>query len=139
MHYNDTRALAIAGEWAAAGLEVTGDVDVPVGLLISGAWQWNGTLIKWGEGDLTIDLAGGFSAGPSAALAIVEGTVVIQGAGQTLNLNHLTYGDLGALSGDPELQGLAGWYGSPFVVPEPVSVVLLLIGGSVLLCRRQTT
>lgn len=136
VHYNDTRALAIAGEWAATGLDVTGDVDVPVGLILSGEWQWNGMLVKWGQGDLTIDLTGGFTAGTSAALAIVDGRVLLQGAGQTLNLDELAYGDLGVLSGEPALQGVYGWFGSPFAIPEPSTLILMITG--VWMLRRRS-
>jgi hypothetical protein len=127
VHYDDTRALAIVGEWAAAGEELTGDFDVPQELLVSDAWNWNGTLIKRGAGELALDLDGGFSAGSSAALAIVEGTVRLQGAGQTLSLDALTFGELGQLSGDLSLAGKYGWYGNVMAVPEPGGLVLVAI------------
>jgi hypothetical protein len=127
VHYDDTRALAIVGEWAAGGEELTGDFDVPDDLLVGGAWNWNGTLVKRGVGELTLDLDGGFAAGTNAALAIVDGTVRLQGAGQTLSLDSLTFGELGALSGDSALAGLYGWYGN-MAVPEPVGLVLVAIG-----------
>lgn len=127
VHYDDTRALAIVGEWAAAGEEVTGDFDVPDDLLLSGAWNWNGTLVKRGTGELSIDLDGGYTAGSSAALAIVEGTVRLQGTAQTLSLDALTFGELGALSGKSSLAGLYGWYGN-VAVPEPSGLILLTLG-----------
>ena len=128
VHYNDARALAIAGEWAATGEEVTGEVDVPKELLISGAWDWNGMLVKRGAGELVINLDGGFSTGTGAALAIVDGTVRLQGTGQTLSLDALDYGELGLLSGDASLAGEYGWYGTVTAVPEPGGLVLVAIG-----------
>jgi len=127
LHYNANRALAIAGEWAASGEELTGDVDAPQELLVSGAWDWNGTLIKRGAGELVLDLDGGFTAGAAATLAIVEGTVRLQGTGQTLSLDALTFGELGLLSGDSSLTGLYGWYGN-VAVPEPCGLVLVAVG-----------
>jgi hypothetical protein len=143
VHYDDTRALAIVGEWAAGGEELTGDFDVPDDLLVSGAWNWNGTLVKRGGGELTLDLDGGFTAGTSAALAIVDGTVRLQGASQVLSLDSFTYGELAALSGDTSLAGQYGWYGAMAAVPEPGGLVLAAIGllglgycrSRVLVCR----
>jgi len=138
LHYNDTRALAIAGEWAATGEEVTGDVDVSEGLLIGGAWDWNGTLVKRGNGELVLDLDGGFSTGPGAALAIVDGTVRLHGTGRVLSLDTLTYGELGLLSGDASLFGEYGWYGTVFTVPEPEGFALVAIGLlGLVACRFQ--
>lgn len=127
LHYNDSRALAIAGEWAASSEELTGEVDVPQELLVSGAWDWNGTLIKRGAGELVLDLDGGFSTGTGATLAIVDGAVRLQGTGQTLSLDALAYGELGALSGDSSLAGEYGWYGK-VAVPEPGELVLVAVG-----------
>ena len=135
VHYNATRARAIAGQWAASGASIVGDVDVPDELLVSGAWQWNGTLIKWGEGDLVLDLSGGFFASSTASLAIVEGRVLLQGSGQSLTLDNLDYGELGALSGNSALSGQYGWYG-PVVVPEPAALPLLTIAGALGFRRR---
>ena len=127
VHYDDARALAIVGEWAATGEEVSGDFDVPDSLLVSGAWNWNGMLIKRGAGELVLDLDGSFTAGATASLAIVEGTVKLQGTAQTLSLEALTFGDLGVLSGDSALTGLQGWYGS-VAIPEPTGISLALVG-----------
>ena len=127
LHYNDSRVLAIVGEWVATSEELTGDFDVPDDLLVSGAWDWNGTLVKRGAGELLLDLDGGFTAGANAALAIVDGTVRLQGASQVLSLDSLTYGELGALSGNTSLAGQYGWYGN-MAVPEPVGLVLVAIG-----------
>ena len=127
VHYNDSRALAIVGQWTAAGEELTGDFDVPDNLLVSDAWHWNGTLIKRGAGEVVIDLDGGFTAGSGAALAIVEGTVRLQGTSQALSLDALTFGELGALTGNASLAGLYGWYGS-VAAPEPSGLLLFAIG-----------
>lgn len=127
LHYNDSRALAIAGEWAASDEELTGGVDVPQELLVTGAWDWNGTLVKLGAGELVLDLNDDFSAGTSAALAIVEGTVRLRGMDKTLSLDALTFGDLGLLSGDSSLAGQYGWYGA-VAVPEPCCLVLIAVG-----------
>ena len=127
VHYDDTRALAIVGEWAAAGEELTGDFDVPQELLVSGAWDWTDTLIKRGAGELVLDLDGGFSAGTGAVLAIVDGTVRLRGTSQTLSLDALTFGELGQLSGDPSLAGEYGWYGN-VAVPEPSGLLLVAVG-----------
>jgi hypothetical protein len=70
MHYNNSRALAIAGQWAASGQQPTGEFDVPQDLTVSGAWNWNGLLVKRGDGELVLDLDGGYSTTISAALAI---------------------------------------------------------------------
>jgi hypothetical protein len=128
LHYNNSRALAIAGEWAASGAELTGEFDVPQDLQVSGAWDWNGLLIKRGDGELVLDLDGGFSTATGAALAIVDGTVRLRGTGQTLSLDALTFGDLGLLSGDASLAGEYGWYGTVMAVPEPRSLLLAAIG-----------
>ena len=138
VHYNDTRALAIAGEWAASGASLVGDVDVPDELLVTGAWLWDGTVIKWGEGDLVLDLSGGFSADATASLAIVEGRVLLQGSGHSLTLDNLHYGELGVLSGNPALSGQYGWYG-PVAVPEPAALPLFALATVFALrgrCRR---
>jgi hypothetical protein len=136
VHYDDTRALAIVGEWAAAGEELTGDFDVPDDLLVSGAWDWTDTLIKRGAGELVLDLDGGFSAGTGATLAIVAGTVRLRGTAQTLSLDALTFGELGQLSGDASLAGEYGWYGSVVAVPEPGGLVLVAAGLLGLGCWR---
>jgi spore coat protein A, manganese oxidase len=128
LHYNDSRALAIAGQWAATGMELTGELDVPDDLLVSGAWDWNGLLIKRGDGELILDLDGGFSAGGGAALAIVDGTVRLHGTGQLLSLDSLTYGELGQLSGNSSLTGEYGWYGAVLPVPEPSGLLVIAIG-----------
>ncbi|MEZ6073897.1 MAG: multicopper oxidase domain-containing protein [Pirellulales bacterium] len=125
LHYNDSRVLAIAGEWMATAEELAGDVDVLDDLSMTGAWTWNDTLIKRGTGELVIDLDGGFSAGAGATLAIVEGTVALRGTDQTLSLDALVFGDLGAMSGIAELAGQFGWYGSVLTVPEPNGLALL--------------
>ncbi|MCA9229868.1 MAG: multicopper oxidase domain-containing protein [Planctomycetales bacterium] len=139
VHYNDSRALAIVGQWVATAKELTGNFDVPVDLLVNGAWNWNGTLIKRGPGELTLDLDDGFAAGSSAALAIVEGTVRLQGTAQTLSLAALTYGELGALSGDASLAGLYGWYGT-VAVPETSTACLAILGLCYFLtCERRRT
>ena len=127
LHYNDSRALAIAGEWAVSGEELSGEIEVPQELLVSGAWDWNGTLIKRGDGELVLDLDGGFSTGAGAALAIVDGSVRLHGTGQTLSLDSLTYGELGLLSGNAALAGEYGWYGK-VAVPEPSVLVLVAAG-----------
>jgi hypothetical protein len=136
VHYNNTRALAIAGEWAASGTSLVGDVDVPGELLITGAWLWNGTLIKWGEGDLVLDLGGAFSTGATASLAIVEGRVLLQGSDHSLTLDNLHYGELGSLSGNPALSGQYGWYG-PVAVPEPAALPLFALATALALHRRR--
>jgi hypothetical protein len=137
LHYNNSRALAIAGQWVASDEELTGDVDVPEALLVSGAWDWSGILIKRGDGELVLDLSGGFTAGTGAVLAIVDGTVRLQGAGSALALDALTFGELGQLSGDPSLVGQYGWYGSVVAVPEPGGLVLGALG--LLTLVAQTT
>jgi hypothetical protein len=136
VHYNNTRALAIAGEWAASGASLVGDVDVPAELLVTGSWLWNGTLIKWGEGDLVLDLSGGFTANATASLAIVEGRVLLQGSGHSLTLDNLHYGELGALSGNPALSGQYGWYGQ-VAVPDPAALPLFALATALALHRRR--
>lgn len=136
LHYNDSRALAVAGQWSASGEELTGDVDVPKELLVSGAWDWNGLLIKRGAGELTLDLDGGFSAGGAAALAILEGEVRLQGTSQTISLGALTFGDLGQLSGAAALAGQYGWYG-PVAIPEPCGLTLIALAALGLVSRRR--
>jgi hypothetical protein len=127
LHYNGNRTLAIAGQWAASGAELTGDFDVPEELLVSGAWNWNGILVKRGDGELVLDLNAGFSTGIGAALAIVDGTVRLHGAGRVLSLDSLTYGELSLLSGDATLAGQYGWFGSVMAVPEPAGLVLVAL------------
>jgi hypothetical protein len=136
VHYNNTRALAIAGEWAASGTSLVGEIDVPSELLVSGPWLWNGTLVKWGEGDLVLDLSGVFSADATASLAIVEGRVLLQGIGHSLTLDNLHYGELGVLSGNPSLSGQYGWYG-PVTVPEPAALSLFALATACALHRRR--
>jgi spore coat protein A, manganese oxidase len=128
LHYNNSRALAIAGEWAAPDQQLTGEFDVPQDLTVSGAWNWNGLLIKRGDGELVLDLSGGFSTTTGAALAIVDGTVRLHGTGRVLSLDSLTYGDLGQLSGSASLAGQYGWYGAVMAVPEPGGLVLVFFG-----------
>ena len=101
---------------------------MPQELLVSGAWNWTDTLIKRGDGELVLDLDGGFSAGTGAVLAIVDGTVRLRGTSQTLSLDALTFGELGQLSGDPSLAGEYGWYGNVVAVPEPGGLVLVAVG-----------
>lgn len=127
LHYGATRALAIAGEWVATGEELTGDVEVSGGLLVSDSWTWTDTLIKRGVGELILDLDGGFMAGSGATLAIVEGAVRLRGTAQTLSLDALTFGELGQLSGNPALAGEYGWYGN-VMVPEPGGLLLFAFG-----------
>ncbi len=128
LHYNDSRALAIAGQWAATSQELTGEFDVPQDLLVASAWDWNGLLVKRGDGELVLDLDGGFSTGIGAALAIVDGTVRLHGTAKILSLDSLTYGELGQLSGNASLAGRYGWYGAITAVPEPVGLVLVAVG-----------
>lgn len=128
LHYNNSRALAIAGQWAAAGQQLAGEFDVPQNLVVSGAWNWNGLLVKRGAGELALDLSGGFSTTATAAIAIVDGTVRLTGAGYTLSLDSLTFGELGLLSGQSSLAGLYGWYGNVMTAPEPTAGLLFLIG-----------
>jgi spore coat protein A len=137
LHYNDSRVLAIAGEWPASSEYLNGEFDVPDNLLVSGAWDWNGVLVKRGDGELILDLNGGFSADANAALAIVEGTVRLRGTGQTINLTGLTYGELGALSSISSLAGLYGWYGSVTAVPEPSVLVLAFVALNLSRNRRR--
>jgi PEP-CTERM motif len=128
LHYNNSRALAIAGQWAASGQQLAGEFDVPQDLIVSGAWNWNSLLIKRGDGELMLDLDGGFSTTTTAALAIVDGTVRLHGTGRVLALDSLTYGELGQLSGNASLAGEYGWYGAMTAVPEPIALVLVAIG-----------
>jgi hypothetical protein len=128
LHYNNSRALAIAGQWAASTQQLTGEFDVPEDLLVTGAWNWNGMLVKRGDGELVLDLDGGFSTTTSATLAIIDGTVRLHGTGRVLSLDSLNYGELGQLSGNASLAGEYGWYGTVTAVPEPDALVLIFFG-----------
>ena len=91
---------------------------------MSGDWNWSGLLIKRGSGTLTLNLDQDFTTGPGASLAIVDGTFRLGPAGDSaLLLGGLSIGDLGQLSGDPELDGISGfYYASVATVPEPVAM-----------------
>ncbi|WP_148074003.1 PEP-CTERM sorting domain-containing protein [Bythopirellula goksoeyrii] len=92
-------------------------------------------MVKRGYDELSLDLDGGFSAGSSAALAIVEGKVRLQGTAQTLSLDALNFGELGELSGNRSLAGLYGWFGY-VAVPEPNGLLLATVGLLGLGCWR---
>jgi hypothetical protein len=95
-------------------------------LEVAGAWDWTDLAVKLGPGELVFDLDNGFSTGPDATLAIVDGTVRFEGDG-ILELSGLAFGDLGTLSGDASLAGIEGWYAAVDPVPEPSTLALVLM------------
>jgi hypothetical protein len=117
LHYTDTAVLAIAEELQAP-VELTGEFDVSVALRLNGAWTWNGLVVKWGEGEMVLDLDYGFTAGPNAALEIMEGSVRLEGTG-ILELLGLTFGDLGEAGGE-----LPSSFASELIVSDGVTLIL---------------
>jgi hypothetical protein len=140
LHYGDRQVSALAGEWDSPA-DVGGEFDVPGHLLLSGDWHWSGLLVKRGAGTLTVNLNEGATTGPDASLAIVDGTFALGAGGDALVLDGLAFGDLGQLTGDPDLNGVWGIYYASVTaaaVPEPAAFAalsLLLLPAPA--CRRR--
>jgi hypothetical protein len=95
-------------------------------------------LVKRGSGTLTLDLDDDFTTGPDASLAIVDGTFRLGEGGGTLVLSGLDFGDLGQLTGEPELDGVFGfYYASVATVPEPATMALAAFTLMLPVARRR--
>ena len=138
LHYGPNQVSALSGEWNSPA-QIGGEFDVPGGLLVSGDWHWSGLLVKRGAGTLMLDLDDSFSVGSGASLAIVSGTFQLDENGdRALRLSGLSFGDLGQLSGDPDLNGTLGfYYSSVAAVPEPASLFALTLLAPLCLARRK--
>jgi hypothetical protein len=138
VHYGASQVSVLSGEWNSPA-DIGGEFDVPGGLLVSGDWNWSGLLIKRGSGTLTLNLDEDFTTGPGSSLAIVDGTFRLGAGGDTaLVLSGLSFGDLGQLSGDPELYGISGfYYSSVSAVPEPATMTALLLVPLMASLRRR--
>jgi hypothetical protein len=131
IHYDDDSATLLAGR--LTGAPVDGVFDVPGELLLDGAFVWNDALIKLGTGDLIIDTADVTGVGFGAMLAVVDGTVRLEGGG-VLVLSDLQFGDIGLATGEASLVGTMGFYAA--VVPEPGIVAVFAIAAPLAVVRR---
>jgi hypothetical protein len=145
VHYDvaGTQTTAISTHWA--GPTVEGVIDVPGVLTMNGEFVWDDLLVKQGGGDLVVDLSGDFTVGPSAQLAVVAGTVRLEGAAsQTLTLSAVSFGDLGESAAledlGLDLSGQSGWLFalSATAAPEPGTAVLVAIGAALGGRRRRS-
>jgi hypothetical protein len=141
LHYDDRRVLAIAGQWVAP--ELTGILDVPDDLAVTGDFNWAGLLYKQGLGDLTIDLTGDPVVGPGAMLAVSEGSVTLAGSFSdrlTLSSIDLSAGEaakqLAAWGVDAPFDDMLLFSVAPAGVPEPTSLAPLTGMAAIALRRR---